>query len=81
MELIFANSEKRNKILKELKKQYPIGAKVELVSMKDSYVNLPNGLKGKVIGIDDAGTIHVQWENGSSLGVLYGIDKVKKIEK
>lgn len=78
MELIFANSEKRNKVLKELKRQYPKGTKIELVLMKDSYVNLPKGLKGRVVGVDDAGTIHVQWENGSSLGVLYGIDKVKK---
>ena len=78
MELIFANSEKRNKVLKELKRQYPKGTKIELVLMKDSYVNLPKWLKVRVVGVDDAGTIHVQWENGSSLGVLYGIDKVKK---
>ena len=37
------------------------------------------GLKGKVAMVDDAGQIHVNWENGSSLAVIPGVDKFHKI--
>ncbi len=60
-------------ILKKLKKEYPIGARVELVKMDDPQA--PSvGTTGKVNFIDDAGTIHVSWENGSNLGIVYGED-------
>ena len=29
---------------------------------------------GTVIAVDDVGTIHVAWDCGSSLGVVYGED-------
>lgn len=32
------------------------------------------GLKGKVDMVDDAGQIHVNWENGSSLALVPGVD-------
>lgn len=40
---------------------------------------MPSGLKGKVCYVDDAGQIHVNWENGSSLAVLPGVDSFHKI--
>lgn len=52
---------------------------VELIEMDDDYRNMPKGLKGRVTNVDDAGTIHISWENGSSLGVVYGVDKIRKI--
>ena len=48
--------------------------------MNDPYRKMPKGLKGTVTGVDDTGTIGVNWENGSSLGVVYGVDSCKKIE-
>ena len=30
------------------------------------------------MGIDATGSIMVDWDNGSGLSVLYGIDRVKK---
>jgi hypothetical protein len=65
--------------LKRHKEKYPAGTKVELLHMEDPYRQLPKGLKGVVSNVDDAGTVHVQWENGSSLGVAYGIDSIRKI--
>ena len=30
---------------------------------------MPSGMEGKVIGVDDIGQIHVEWENGSTLAL------------
>ena len=68
----------KKEVLDELRKQYPIGSKVELVKM-DDFEAPPVGTKGEVRYVDDAGTIHVDWENGSTLGVVLGEDECKKI--
>ena len=39
----------------------------------------PPGTKGIVQFVDDIRTIHVNWENGSSLGVCYDINEIKII--
>lgn len=67
------------KVLKRLRKMYPVGAKVELVRMDDTQAP-PVGTKGVVNHVDDIGTIHVEWENGSSLGVVYGEDLCKALK-
>jgi hypothetical protein len=41
----------------------------------------PTGTKGTVWGVDDTGSIMVQWDNGSSLNVVYGIDSCKIIDE
>lgn len=67
------------KALEKLRKKYPIGAKVELIKMDDVQAP-PVGTTCVVEFIDDIGTIHVKWENTSSLGVVYGEDLCKVIE-
>lgn len=58
-----------------LREQYPEGARVELVHMDDPYnTKLFSGCRGTVRKVDDAGMIHVSWDGGSSLGVVYGED-------
>lgn len=64
--------------LDNLKMKYPIGTVVKLVLMEDPFAPT-KGTLGKVFHIDDTGTIHIKWDNGSTLGVVYGIDKVRKI--
>ena len=66
-------------IVKRIKAEYPEGTRVELVHMDDPYTKIPEGTKGTVQVVDDTGTIHVKWDNGSSLGVVYGEDSCKKI--
>ncbi|MBR0160348.1 MAG: DUF4314 domain-containing protein [Oscillospiraceae bacterium] len=67
--------------IEALRKQYPEGCRVELVSMNDPYnaLLLP-GCKGTVTGVDDIGTIHVNWDCGSSLGVCYGEDSCRRCD-
>ena len=62
----------------ELNQQYPTGTVVKLVKMDDSQAP-PPGTNGTVRYVDDIGTIHVSWETGSSLGVVYGMDKIEKV--
>ena len=52
------------------------GSRVELVSMNDPYTNLKPGDRGRVEFIDDVGTAHIIWDNGSTLGAAYGEDKI-----
>lgn len=68
-------------VIERLKAQYPAGCRVELVSMNDPYnTRLFPGCKGTVTDVDDIGTIHVNWDCGSSLGVAYGEDSCRRCE-
>jgi hypothetical protein len=68
--------------LKEnLLKQYPVGTRVELVQMNDPYSKLQPGDLGTVNYIDDMGTIFCSWDRGSGLGVIYGLDMIRKVEQ
>jgi hypothetical protein len=64
------------KELKEMREHYPEGARVELLQMDDLQAP-PVGTKGTVVGVDDAGSIMVKWDNGSSLNLAYGKDRCR----
>lgn len=68
----------RNSVLEELRKQYPVGSRVELTKMDDIQAP-PIGTKGTVLGVDDIGSIMVAWDNGSSLNVVYDVDRCKRL--
>ena len=65
-------------IVEQLRKEFPIGTRVELVQMDDLFAP-PIGTKGTVRGVDDAASLLVDWDNGSGLNVIYGVDKVRKV--
>lgn len=66
------------KILNRIKLTYPNGTRVRLVHMDDPHP-IPKGTLGTVIDVDDIGSLLVRWDNGRSLNILYGIDKVEKV--
>lgn len=67
--------------LTALREGYPKGCRVELTHMNDPWnTKLHDGCRGTVIAVDDMGTIHVAWDCGSSLGVVYGIDSCRRID-
>ena len=70
-----------SQIVKKIREKYPAGTRVDLLEMSDPYRVMPKGLQGTVTWVDDTGTIFVDWENGSSLGVVYGIDRCRRIDK
>ena len=69
------------KIVDAVKTAYPAGCTVVLDEMHDPFREMPAGLKGTVVAVDDIGTVHVSWENGSSLGVAYGVDRIHRVYK
>ena len=66
------------KLLAHLRETYPAGTRVELLQMDDVQAP-PIGTKGTVTGIDDTGSLLVNWDNGSGLNVIYGVDLVRKV--
>lgn len=65
-------------IVEQVRRQYPVGTRVELVEM-DDFQAPPIGTKGTVEGVDDMVSLLVAWDNGSRLNVVYGEDEVRKI--
>ena len=65
--------------IERLRKEYPHGATVELLEMKDPYREMPAGLRGVVDLVDDAGGIHINWQNGSGLAAIPGVDQIRRI--
>jgi hypothetical protein len=53
------------------------GDRVELVSSTDKYTVLQPGERGTVRLIDALGTVHVEWDSGSTLGLIPGVDDWK----
>ena len=68
----------KQEIVEKIRKEYPKGTRVKLVRMDDMKAP-PLGTEGTVIGVDDTGSILVAWDNGSSLNVIYNVDKCIKI--
>lgn len=67
------------RIVKSLKEMYPVGTRVELVKMDDAQAP-PIGTKGTVKGVDDIGSLLIDWDNGCGLNAVYGEDIVRKID-
>ena len=65
--------------IEKLREMYPIGTRVELVSMNDPFTKLMPGEQGPVQFVDDIGTVFFNWDCGSGLGVAYGEDVIRKI--
>ena len=65
-------------IITRLRDQYPAGCRVELVHMYDRHAP-PIGTQGTVLGVDDTGSLIMDWDNGSGLNVIYGEDVVRKV--
>ena len=71
--------ERINRQIKSLRESFPAGTRVELVRMDDDQAP-PVGTLGTVISVDDIGTIHVRWDNGSSLGLVLGVDACRAVQ-
>lgn len=53
---------------------YPKGARLQLTHMNDPYSPVPDGTCGTVDFVDDAGLIHMKWDNGRTLALVPDVD-------
>lgn len=61
------------------KAEYPAGTRLLLNHMNDPYAPVESGTRGTVKLVDDAGQIHMQWDNGRTLALLPGEDSFRKL--
>ena len=59
--------------------QLSIGDRIRLLHTNDEFTNLESGAQGTVHFVDDLGTIHIKWDNGSRLGLIPGIDQYERV--
>jgi len=57
-----------------LRNQYPPGSRITLNHMNDPYHPVEPGTTSTLVSIDDMGTVHVTWDNGRTLGLIFGED-------
>lgn len=62
-----------------MKEDRRVGRRVRLIRCSDPYSSNPSGLEGTVTMVDDLGTVHVRWDNGSTLGLVPGEDRWEEI--
>ena len=63
--------------LEQLRKQYPKGTKLQMITMRNEKYHVPPGTVGEVTHIDDMGNIHICWQNGSSLAIIPEVDSFR----
>ena len=74
--MMFPNKEQ----VEQVRLAFPRGTQVECVSIDDPYVTIPPGTIGEVTDVDQTATVFVKWRNGVSIGAVYGVDKIRRIE-
>ncbi|MBE1299760.1 MAG: DUF4314 domain-containing protein [Alteromonadaceae bacterium] len=55
------------------------GVTIRLLAMPGDPDPIPSGTLGKVVDVDDAGSLIVQWEINRSLNVIVGTDKFEVV--
>jgi len=56
------------------------GDRVELIFTADPFTRLQRGDLGTVALVDSLGTVHVNWDSGSALGLIAGEDHYRIVE-
>lgn len=56
------------------------GMRIRIIHMDDDN-GVDEGMEGTITKIDSLGTLHVRWDDGRQLGVIYGIDDYQLLPK
>jgi hypothetical protein len=51
------------------------GMRIRLITMEDDFGAVDPQMEGTIRRIDDIGTLHVNWDDGRTLGVIPGVDE------
>ena len=66
------------KEIAEIRLNFPPDTRIELIHMEDNWA-VPNGTRGTVDYVDDAGQIHMKWDNGRTLAIVPQVDNFRKL--
>ena len=72
------NRELTPKEIAQTRLNFPPDTRIELVHMEDNWA-VPSGTRGTVDYVDDAGQIHMKWDNGRTLAIVPQVDKFRKL--
>jgi len=61
------------------KARYPVGTRIELISLCNDERDMPEGLRGTVVGVDDQPSLLMKWDSGRSLSIFPGEDCFRKL--
>ena len=64
--------------LDRIRKEYPVGTIIELLSMNDEQAP-PKGTLGEVLGVDGAGDLLMRWATGNRLKIIISEDRFRKV--
>ena len=67
------------KTIEKIRADFPIGSRVMMVYSADPLTPIDGGTEDIVSFVDDIGTIHINWDNGSHFGVILGENVIEKI--
>ncbi|MBQ3920154.1 MAG: DUF4314 domain-containing protein, partial [Oscillospiraceae bacterium] len=67
--------------VERIKKQYPAGTRICCDCMSDDPRPIEPGTLGTVLGVDDAGSIMMKWDNGRLLSLIPGVDSFHVIQQ
>jgi len=61
--------------------EHLVGKRVELIEMPDDPAPIKKGEKGTILSVQGStALLYVDWDNGSKLNLIHGVDKYKIIE-
>ena len=66
--------------VERIRREYPAGTRIALIAMDDVQAP-PVGTHGTVLAVDDAADLQVCWDNGSTLNVIYRVDRTRKLKE
>lgn len=55
------------------------GKRIRCIEMKNDPDPIESGTEGTVSYVDDAGNIHIVWDNHRTLALIHGVDKYQII--
>lgn len=65
-----------------LRKQYPPGTRIRLISTDDPYTASKPGDTAVVVAVDDAGQLILRWMLGNTgISLIPGVDRFEKIKE
>jgi len=64
---------------KALEQQYPTGTRVELNFLCNDECDMPSGLRGTVVGVDDQPALLMRWDSERTLSLFPGEDSFRRL--